>query len=133
MMAKMYDAAVLDEPWRKVWALIGTAIGLAIAFASFGRWLDRINWRSDLCDDSPCHWLARSGALIVMLGTCLAFKSGSVLIKRLGLRSVEGPTGRDMLRANPQQSVAYGWAALALIVLGTLIWAFGDIGLYSPD
>jgi hypothetical protein len=133
MLEKKYDASALNESWRRVWVLIGTAIVLAIAFASIGRWLDATNWRSDLCDDSPCHWFARSGALIVMLGTGLAFKSGAVLIKRLALRSVEGPTGRDMLQPNPKQSGAYGWTALALIVIGTLIWGFGDIGLYTPD
>jgi hypothetical protein len=122
-----YSASALNEPWSRVWVLVAIAIGLGVGVASLGCWLDRIHWRSDLCDGSSCHWFARSGAFIVALGTCLAFKSGSVLIKRLEGRSAVGPTGLDLMRPNPRQSTAYGLAAWSLLVLGTLIWAFGDL------
>jgi hypothetical protein len=127
-MAK-YDASVLDEPWVRVWSLIGAALAFALGAAGLGYWADCAEWRPDLCDHLSCHWFMRSGAVVVMLGTILAFKSGAVLIKRLELRSASGSTGRDMMRPNPRQSSAYGYVALVLLLAGTFIWAFGDIAL----
>jgi hypothetical protein len=124
-----YDARRLKEPWPRVKAIIAASIGLTVTSAVLGKWGDRIHWRPDLCD-GDCHWFSRTGALIVVWGTCLAFKSGAVLIKRLPEVDHEGnKTGRGITRPNPDESGAYGTTAIILLIVGTVIWGFGDLRL----
>lgn len=116
-----YDGRNLDEPSGKVWRRVAAA-GVAALFAALlGLWLDRIGWHPAICGDSPCRWFQRSGALIVVCGTYLAFKSGAVLIKW-----IQSGTQNAIYRANPKQSRHYGIFAFLLLFTGTIIWDFGD-------
>jgi hypothetical protein len=63
-------------------------------------------------------WIARSGAIVVVCGTYLAFRSASVLITL---------TDDALLRTNPKPSFRYGRLAFFLIAGGTLLWCFGDL------
>ena len=66
-------------------------------------------------------WIARSGAIVVVCGTYLAFRSASVLITLTD----------EVLRTNPKPSFHYGRLAFFLIAAGTLLWCFGDLVHFS--
>jgi hypothetical protein len=124
-MTKPYDASVLNEPRKAVLLRICVAVALALGAAVAGGYLDHVHRCSAFCGDSGCHWFQRSGALVVLCGTYLAFRSGAVLIKTLDPPR-ENPHQKTLLNPNPKESRTYGLSAFALLALGTLIWDFGD-------
>jgi hypothetical protein len=92
-------------------------IAIALLAVVLGLTLDLTRWNAH-CAPSRCHWMARSGAVVVVCGTYLAFRSASVLITL---------TGDLVLRTNPKPSFQYGRLAFFLITGGTLLWCFGDL------
>lgn len=116
------QASPVDEPMPIVIAYISLGIILAVGVAATGIWGDHAHAYASVCGCSKCRWFMRSGGLIVLCGTCFAFRSGAVLIK-----SYFGPNDRPLMGTNPNPSWYYGAAALALIAVGTLVWAFGDL------
>ena len=117
-MAERYDARDLVEPPEKVRRHIRGARGVAAVAAVTAFMGDLFQVHPSFCGSDPCHWSQRSGAIIVLAGTYLAFKSGAVLITWI-------QTGKQnpVHGINPKQSRDYGWAAFQLLVAGTLIWA----------
>ena len=104
------------EPTRAVrWHSVG-GIAIAIAVVVIGICLDLAHWNA-LCTPAQCHWTTRSGAIVIVCGTYLAFRAAAVLVT-----FTEG-----ILRTNPGPSFQYGILSFVLIAGGTLLWAFGDL------
>ena len=74
-----------------------------------------IAFLSDISDTNELYWFQRSGALICAASVYIAFHEGS---KRYQL------TGASL---NINTKIWYQWLALVMGILGTLIWAYGDI------
>jgi len=117
---ELYDARALGEPDARVRAYINRITLVSVAVVIVGIWLDHS--RCARCGGSPCNWFGRSGALMVLGGTYLAFRSGAVIIT-----SIQYGTQHPILGTNPQPSRDYGRAAFVLLLIGTLIWGFGDL------
>jgi hypothetical protein len=124
-MAERYNARDLDEPDHKVWGWIVSMSVLAFGMGCIGVGLDHSQWQPTVCGGVPCHWLQRSGALIVLCGTYLAFRSGAVIIKSLP-PPASNPTQRTLHGVNEKASRYYGRSAFVLLLIGTLVWTFGD-------
>ena len=120
-MAERYDARDLDEPSERVRRHVLGARVAASAAAIVGLGCDLGRVHVNVCGMTPCRWFQRSGAIVVVCGTYLAFRSGAVLIKWIQYRDQ-----RPIHGINPKPSRDYGWAAFWLLVVGTLIWDFGD-------
>jgi hypothetical protein len=120
--APAYDARELEEPLNKVRFHVYSAWALALVLSIAGYTGDRFGWATSACGRGPCHWFQRSGALVVVCGTYLAFRSGSVLFKR-----IQHADQRPMRGVNDEESRIYGVEAFALLFIGTLIWDFGDL------
>lgn len=110
-MTSMSDAAGVESDLKVRLHALG-AIALAIVFVSIGVWLELSH-----VDAHGTRWTQRAGALVIICGTYLAFRSAYVLIT----------FKFKVLRANPEASVWYGVVAFILIAGGTLLWAFGDL------
>ncbi|GGE74300.1 hypothetical protein [Shewanella carassii] len=74
-----------------------------------------ISFSADLCISDEFFWFQRSGALIAAAGIYTAFHENG---KRYEL---EGST------LNINSKIWYQWLALTLGILGTFIWAYGDL------
>jgi hypothetical protein len=112
MIAGMVDYAGIesDEAVRKRFR---ATIAIVVAAIALGAGLDIVHWHV-----GSAPWIARSGAIVVVCGTYLAFRSASVLITL---------TDDKLLRTNPTPSFRYGRLAFFLIAGGTLLWCFGDL------
>lgn len=89
-----------------VHVILPTIIVLIIAGSSFT--VDFYNIDNEF-------WFQRSGALIVAVSVYIAFHENSNKIKKIGVSL------KISLR------IWYQWLALFLGILGTLIWAYGDL------
>ncbi len=82
-------------------------------------------------------WLSRSGSLVVINGIILTSHQVIDHINRLKLNQVRAPTqfGRDWADADKRQLIEdpregvwrYEKYGLYMLILGTLVWGFGDL------
>jgi hypothetical protein len=107
-----------NESWKSVLSHASATTVLAVLAGVSGLRLDRAHTDAP-CYPSACHWFARSGALVVVCGTFLAFRAGAALIR--------SPHG--IPRINVKPSYVYGSIAFALLACGTVLWGFGDTRL----
>ncbi|TOD57574.1 hypothetical protein CGI23_25240 [Vibrio parahaemolyticus] len=77
--------------------------------------LSSISLYSDISVEDGYFWFQRSGALMGAAGIYIGFHEGNWKIA----------ARNDNLYINTE--IWYQWLALALGVLGTLIWAYGDL------
>ncbi|WP_399424936.1 hypothetical protein [Vibrio campbellii] len=77
--------------------------------------LSSISLYSDISTEDSYFWFQRSGALMGAAGIYIGFHEGNWKMT----------TRNQNLYINTQ--IWYQWLALALGVLGTLIWAYGDL------
>ncbi|WP_229651872.1 hypothetical protein, partial [Vibrio parahaemolyticus] len=77
--------------------------------------LSSISLYSDISTEDGYFWFQRSGALMGAAGIYIGFHEGNWKMT----------TRNQNLYINTQ--IWYQWLALALGVLGTLIWAYGDL------
>lgn len=124
-MRDRYDVKYLDEPLSKVGIHTIAASAVAIVAVAAGLWID-LRYEPGLFGDTPCF--QRSGAVTVICGTYLAFRSGAVIIK-----SIQYGSQKPIMATNEKPSRYYGRAAFCLLFIGTLIWGFGDLLIPSPD
>ncbi|WP_224795597.1 hypothetical protein, partial [Pseudomonas fluorescens] len=104
------DAATRLEFFRQVfyaWLLVVTALGIAAA-AYFGLFNPRPN--------EPGAWFSRSGALV----TVLAIFAEQIVSRMLG-RMHNGIQPKVRWLVYPRA------CAFALIILGTIVWGYGDL------
>jgi len=69
----------------------------------------------DLCIHNDIFWFQRSGALMGALSIYIAFHESSQRITKQD----------NTLNINTE--IWYQWLALALGIIGTIIWAYGDL------
>jgi hypothetical protein len=104
------------EPLRRVKKYSGGIVATAVLAVALGVTLDFTRW-NQLCEPSKCHWTARSGAIVIICGTYLAFRAAKVLITVVG----------GVAKTNVTPSLQYGVLSFLLIAGGTLLWGFGDL------
>ncbi|BDX07075.1 hypothetical protein [Planctobacterium marinum] len=135
--------------WRS-WLYQFSLIFIALSFLSGGVWLTSINWLG-------YEWFSRSGSIVVVLGVISGFggifleqvlRSRLIVQERIALlkarrkfRSINAPEEYatteisriekhfDDLEQGLQQALKIRAGALEfiLVIVGTLVWAFGDI------
>jgi len=109
-----------EETALKQIMVAGSACLLALAGLIFGVEADLHRWVW-VGHCAPCLWTQHAGAWMTSCGTVVASRAAYVATTK-----VEGHAGANI-------TPAYVWTAVGLIVFGTLIWGFGDLGILCPD
>jgi hypothetical protein len=79
--------------------------------------------------DTPGQWFERSGAVMTVFSVFAQFKAGSVATMIEGGMFEES---REAYRKyKPYQTVA-AVVSLVLVVIGTVIWGYGDLLFFVP-
>lgn len=87
------------------------------------------------------HWLARSGALVVVLGILLTSSQLLEHMRRLRVRRHfpgDNPSRHDWADADEKRRLDHSrereesisrseWSGFMLLIVGTVVWGFGDL------
>jgi len=119
----LYEQAILK--FRKrffFWSLLAIAVPVAVTLAAWSL-------------DKPSSWIARSGA--VMAG--IAFLAHLNSTEMMGVLTPGGMVGMSFSATRKKylpQIVIFGRVAIAIVLIGTAVWGFGDllpVGLASAQ
>ena len=78
-------------------------------------------------DTGRDDWFQRSGSLMVLISTILEFRQGYAALEAWAAVKRRSSAGVAVLGQLPTPRKAIAVIALALVVLGTIIWGYGDL------
>lgn len=75
-------------------------------------------------DEAPGLWFGRSGAVMTAFAAFAQFKAAGI---EMMLRGTTFAESWEAYRIHICHQQVLSWASLVLIVLGTLVWGYGDL------
>ncbi|MEB0090795.1 hypothetical protein RHM65_18745 [Pseudomonas sp. CCI4.2] len=119
----LYEKAILKfRKWFFVYSLLAVAVPIAVTLAVW-------------CLDKPSSWISRSGAVMAGIAFLAHLKSTDMM----GVLTPGGMVGMsfgDTRKKYLPQIVVFGRVAIAVVLIGTAVWGFGDllpVGLASAQ
>lgn len=72
-------------------------------------------------------WFSRSGSVIVLLCVIVEFRLGN--LRQLGYEDAQKASQHDIVSSGmlPIHKKLIGWIAHVQIILGTIVWGYGDL------